>query len=77
MRGAQQPAVAATPERRGARVERRCPVRRIALQRVEVYVRTGDRAALTENYDMMKRWTEAYAREAKDFIVDRAGYGDW
>lgn len=43
----------------------------------DVYVRTGDRGILEDNYAMMRRWTEAYAREAEDYIVDRRGYLDW
>ena len=43
----------------------------------DVYVRTGDRELLEDNYDMMRRWTEAYANEAVDYIVDRHGYQDW
>jgi alpha-L-rhamnosidase len=43
----------------------------------DVYVRTGDREILQENYDMMKRWTAAYEKEAKNYIVSRKGYGDW
>jgi alpha-L-rhamnosidase len=43
----------------------------------DVYVRTGDRRVLEENYDMMVKWTAAYEREAQDFIVNRKGYGDW
>ncbi len=43
----------------------------------DVYVRTGNREILEDNYDMMQRWTDAYAREAKDYIVYRRGYCDW
>ena len=43
----------------------------------DVYVRTGDVDILKDNYDMMKGWTGAYEREAKDYIVSRNGYGDW
>ncbi|MBN2182496.1 MAG: glycoside hydrolase family 78 protein [Sedimentisphaerales bacterium] len=43
----------------------------------DVYVRTGNREILEDNYDMMQRWTAAYAREAKDYIVNRRGYCDW
>jgi len=43
----------------------------------DVYVRTGNREILVDNYDMMQRWTEAYAREAKNYIVYRSGYCDW
>jgi alpha-L-rhamnosidase len=43
----------------------------------DVYVRTGNREILIDNYDMMQRWTAAYAREAKDFIVKRKGFCDW
>ncbi|MBT3293667.1 MAG: family 78 glycoside hydrolase catalytic domain [Verrucomicrobia bacterium] len=43
----------------------------------DVYVRTGHRDVLEENYDMMKQWTAAYERQAKNFIVTRKGYGDW
>ena len=42
-----------------------------------VYVRTGDRRVLEENYAMMRKWVGAYEREAKDFIVNRGGFGDW
>lgn len=42
-----------------------------------VYVRTGNPEVLKENYDMMAKWTDAYSREAKDFIVRRQGFGDW
>lgn len=43
----------------------------------EVYVRTGDRRLLYDNYEMMAQWTAAYEREAKEFIVHRPGFGDW
>ena len=43
----------------------------------DIYVRTGDIDILKDNYEMMKGWTGAYEREAKDYIVDRKGYGDW
>ncbi len=43
----------------------------------DVYVRTGDLDILRDNYEMMKGWTGAYEREAKDYIVARNGYGDW
>ncbi|MDA3926626.1 MAG: family 78 glycoside hydrolase catalytic domain [Kiritimatiellae bacterium] len=43
----------------------------------DAYVRSGHKAILEENYDMMKKWVAAYEREAKDFIVNRKGYGDW
>jgi alpha-L-rhamnosidase len=43
----------------------------------DVYVRTGNREVLHDNYNMMERWTEAYAQEAKGYIVNRKGYGDW
>ena len=43
----------------------------------DVYVRTGDLDILRDNYEMMRGWTGAYEREAKDFIVSRNGYGDW
>jgi alpha-L-rhamnosidase len=43
----------------------------------DVYVRTGNREVLKENYDMMAQWTAAYYREAKNFIVKRQGFGDW
>ena len=43
----------------------------------DIYVRTGDRRVLSDNYDMMKRWLGAYENEAQDFIVDRKGFGDW
>jgi alpha-L-rhamnosidase len=43
----------------------------------DIFVRTGHRAVLEENYEMMRRWTEAYEREAEGFIVGRRGYGDW
>ncbi|MCX6997483.1 MAG: family 78 glycoside hydrolase catalytic domain [Kiritimatiellaeota bacterium] len=42
-----------------------------------VYVRTGDRRVLEENYGMMTKWLGAYEREARGFIVGRGGYGDW
>ncbi len=43
----------------------------------EVYVRTGDLRLLRDNYEMMAKWTAAYEREAKNFIVRRPGFGDW
>ena len=43
----------------------------------DVYVRTGHRRVLEENYDMMKKWIAAYEREAKGFITKRKGFGDW
>jgi len=42
-----------------------------------VYVRTGDRRVLEENYGMMKKWVKAYEDEAKGFITSRKGFGDW
>jgi alpha-L-rhamnosidase len=43
----------------------------------ELYVRTGDRNALAENFDLMRGWVGWYASEARDFIVDVNAYGDW
>ncbi|TWT35262.1 Bacterial alpha-L-rhamnosidase [Posidoniimonas corsicana] len=43
----------------------------------EVYVRTGDTRILDENYELMARWTKAYENQAKEYIVQRPGYGDW
>lgn len=43
----------------------------------EVYVRTGDRRILRDNYEMMAKWTAAYKRESNGFIVRRRGFGDW
>ncbi len=43
----------------------------------DIYVRSGHRDVLVENYDMMKKWVAAYEKEAKGFIVHRKGYGDW
>ena len=43
----------------------------------ELYVRTGDRAVLEENFDMMRRFVGYYENLAKDGIVDIDAYGDW
>jgi len=43
----------------------------------DIYVRTGDVTILEDNYEMMKKWTAAYQRQAKGFIVNRGGFGDW
>ena len=43
----------------------------------DIYVRTGNLAILRDNYEMMKKWTAAYQRQAENFIVEREGFGDW
>jgi alpha-L-rhamnosidase len=45
----------------------------------DVYVRTGDLNVLAENYDMMRKKTAVYQREAGDtfIIATRQGFGDW
>lgn len=43
----------------------------------DLYVRTGNQEILADNYDMMQRWTAAYAKEAKDYITYRKGFCDW
>ena len=43
----------------------------------EIYVRTGDRDILGENFDMMKRWVGYYEAHAGAGIVDIGGFGDW
>ncbi len=43
-----------------------------------VYVRTGDREVLSENYDMMARVVAWYREEAgDDWFTEVGGYGDW
>ncbi len=43
----------------------------------DVYVRTGNKEVLEDNYEMMKRWVGAYEREAKNYLVGRGGFQDW
>ena len=42
----------------------------------DVYVRTGDQRILQDNYEMMQEWVNAYELEAKNYIVNRSGFGD-
>ncbi|WP_044209482.1 family 78 glycoside hydrolase catalytic domain [Flammeovirga sp. OC4] len=44
----------------------------------ELYFRTGDTNVLQENYGMMKKWLEYYARHAQGNIVETMhAFGDW
>ncbi len=43
----------------------------------QIYVRTGDRGILRDNYDAMKKWIAVYERRSNDFIPDLKGWGDW
>ncbi|MCC6679665.1 MAG: glycoside hydrolase family 78 protein [Phycisphaeraceae bacterium] len=43
----------------------------------EVYVRYGDRGVLEQSYPMMCRWVDFCARQANDFILKQAIFGDW
>ncbi len=42
-----------------------------------LYLYYGDRRALEENYDMMKRWIEYLSSRAENHIVRLSKYGDW
>jgi alpha-L-rhamnosidase len=42
-----------------------------------VYVRTGDKGVLEENYGMMTQWLGYYERLSRNGIVNRGGFGDW
>ena len=43
----------------------------------EIYVRTGDIRILRDNYEAMKKWVARYERDAKGFINEMKGFGDW
>lgn len=43
----------------------------------EIYVRTGDIRILQDNFDAMKKWVTRYERDAKGFINEMKGFGDW
>lgn len=43
----------------------------------ELYVRTGDRRVLADNYEMMRRWVDWYRTGSVDNISSATGYGDW
>ena len=43
----------------------------------ELYVRTGDRRVLEDNYEMMRRWVDWYRAGSKDNISSATGFGDW
>ncbi len=42
-----------------------------------MYERYGDRRALEENFDGMRRWADFLGSRSKDGLVDYAKYGDW
>ncbi len=43
----------------------------------DVYVRTGDKRILSDNYDAMKKWVSVYQRESEGLIPTAKGFGDW
>jgi alpha-L-rhamnosidase len=43
----------------------------------ELYIRTGDRSVLEENFDMMRRWVGWYESKAAKHIIDVNAWGDW
>jgi len=43
----------------------------------EVYLRTGDRGILEDNFEMMQRWVGWYRANSKDNLATATGYGDW
>ncbi|MFA7368591.1 MAG: glycoside hydrolase family 78 protein [Kiritimatiellales bacterium] len=44
----------------------------------EVYVRTGDRAVLADNYEMMKRLVDWYRSQSTNNLIPAiGGFGDW
>jgi alpha-L-rhamnosidase len=44
----------------------------------EVYVRSGDRSVLVENFEMMRRHTECWRAQAVDGLIpEKKAFGDW
>ncbi len=43
----------------------------------ELYVRTGDRRVLEDNYEMMRRWVDWYRAGSSNGISSATGFGDW
>jgi len=43
----------------------------------EIYLRTGDKQILSENYDMMKRWVSHHESVSKNHISSMNTFGDW
>ncbi len=43
----------------------------------EIYMAYGDRKAIAENYDMMKKWVDYQKKTSKSLIRPDIGFGDW
>lgn len=43
----------------------------------DIYVRTGDRCILEDNYEAMKKWVSVYKNDAERLIPNAKGFGDW
>ena len=43
----------------------------------EIYMRTGDKNVLSDNYEMMKRWVAFNQSKATNHIVDIHSFSDW
>lgn len=43
----------------------------------DIYMRTGDKSVLLENYQMMKDWVAHHHNEAEDYISNMNSFGDW
>lgn len=43
----------------------------------EVYLRTGDRSVLEDNFEMMQRWVGWYRANSKRNLATATGFGDW
>jgi len=43
----------------------------------QLYIATGDKSILADNYDMMKQWLEHHKLKSKNYISNMNTFGDW
>jgi len=43
----------------------------------KIYLRTGDKTILEENYDMMKAWVAHHRETSKDYVSSMNSFADW
>lgn len=43
----------------------------------DIYIRTGDKSVLEENYEMMKAWVAHHQSQTENFISNMNSFGDW
>ncbi len=43
----------------------------------KIYVRTGDKGFLADNFEMMERWVAHHEQMSKDYISDMMSFSDW